>query len=157
MRLMIKAALVALCLAAPVPAVAGPLEDGNVAWARNDFATALRHWRPLAEQGNGDAQVNIGTLYQYGDGVPQDYGEALRWYRRAAEKGHGMGQNYLGLMYYRGSGVPQDYVLAHMWFNLAAAQGALWGAIHRDEVAAKMTPAQIAEAQRLAREWQSSR
>jgi uncharacterized protein len=60
-------------------------------------------------------------------------------------------------MYSRGEGVPQDFVQAHMWFNLAAAQGppvlSTMAQKHRDEIAEKMTPAQIAEAQRLAREW----
>jgi TPR repeat protein len=57
-------------------------------------------------------------------------------------------------MYANGHGVPQDYVLAHMWFNLAAATGMVeTAAADRDMVAAKMTPAQIAEAQKLAREW----
>ena len=50
-------------------------------------------------------------------------------------------------------GVPQDYVRAHMWYNLAAAQGDENGRKYRDDVAAIMTPEQIAEAQRLAREW----
>ncbi len=61
-------------------------------------------------------------------------------------------------MYEQGQGVPQDYVQAHMWFNLAASRSPP-GADHakavknRDILAAKMTPAQIAEAQRMAREW----
>ena len=61
-------------------------------------------------------------------------------------------------MYYVGEGVPQDYVEAHMWFNLAASRASdaevrKEMAVFRDHVAAKMTPAQIAEAQRLASEW----
>ena len=59
----------------------------------------------------------------------------------------------LGVMYYNGEGVPQDYVQAHMWFNLAASKGDENGRKNRDIVAKKMTPTQIAEAQRLAREW----
>ena len=56
-------------------------------------------------------------------------------------------------MYHRGDGVPQDYVQAHMWWNLAAAQGNEYGIEHRDLVAGHLTPSQIEEAQRLAREW----
>jgi TPR repeat protein len=56
-------------------------------------------------------------------------------------------------MYMNGQGVPQDLVQAHMWFNLAAAGGYADAQKSRDSVAAKMTPAQIAEAQRLASEW----
>jgi TPR repeat protein len=68
----------------------------------------------------------------------------------------------LGLTYANGEGVPQDYVLAHMWFNLAEARSnhpmmeKIAGEL-RDETAKRMTPAQIAEAQKLAREWQSKR
>jgi len=92
--------------------------------ASGDYATALRLLKPLAEQGLADAQFN------------------------------------LGVMYATGRGVPQDDVRAHMWYNLAAAGFPAAEAeprnvvvAVRDAVAAKMTPAQIAEAQRLAREW----
>ena len=77
----------------------------------------------------------------------------LSWYRKAAEQGHAKAQLNLGIMYFTGRGVPQDYVQAHMWFNLSAAQGDADATKNRDIVAAKMTPAQIAEAQKLAREW----
>jgi TPR repeat protein len=56
-------------------------------------------------------------------------------------------------MYHRGDGVPQDYVQAHMWANLAAAQGNEDARGARDVIAFMMTPSQIEEAQRLAREW----
>ena len=83
--------------------------------------------------------------------------EALRWYRKAAEQGYASAQNNLGLMYRNGEGVPQDYVEAHKWFNLAASRVTGEDANKyrktRDLVAEKMTTAQIAEAQRLAREW----
>jgi TPR repeat protein len=56
-------------------------------------------------------------------------------------------------MYEWGYGVPQDYAQAHMWFNLAGASGDADAIKKRDTIARKMTPDQIAEAQRLAREW----
>ena len=75
------------------------------------------------------------------------------WFHRAAEQGHPVAELYLEVMYAEGRGVPQDYVLAHMWFSLAAAQGEQ----RADQVLAmaeqRMTPAQIAEAQKLARDW----
>jgi TPR repeat protein len=92
-----------------------------------------------------------------GWGVPQNYAEAAKWYRLSADQGLAMSQTLLGQMYAHGEGVPQDYVLAHMWFNLAAAQGDQLAAGQRKSVAADMTPAQIAEAQKLAREWQPRR
>jgi len=97
-------------------------------------------------------------MYDKGQGVPQDSGEALKWYRLAAAQGDAVAQYNRGLMYANGQSVPQDYVQAHKWFNLAAAtpidKSTQDEAVKaRDSVAARMTPAQIAEAQKLAREW----
>ena len=138
-------------------AVAGPFEDGLATHERGDYATALRLWRPLAEQGTADAQHMLGIMYANGQSVPQDYAEAVKWYRLAAEQGSANAQYMLGIMYANGRGVPQDYAEAHMWFNLAASRAP---ASERDEAikmrnvaASNMTPAQIAEAQKLAREW----
>ena len=126
---------------------------GKEAIDRGDYATALKEWRPLAEQGEARAQTNLGVMYRLGEGVPQDDTEAVRWYRRAAEQGHTKAQFKLGAMYFMGRGVPQDDVQAHMWLNLAAAPGHELPRKIRDNLAEKMTPAQLAEAQRLAREW----
>jgi TPR repeat protein len=81
-----------------------------------------------------------------------DYPAALRWFRMAAEQGDAAAQLNLGFMYAKGQGVPQDYVQAHLWLNLAAAQGDQDAQERRDILARLMTPTQIAEAQRLARE-----
>ncbi len=128
-------------------------QDAVAAYKRGDYATALREWRPFAEQADAGAQFNLGLMYSKGQGVPQDYAEAVKWYRLAAEQGYADAQNNLGLKYDLGQGVPQDYVQAHLWYNLAAAQGNELASKNRDIVADRMTPAQIAEAQRLAREW----
>ncbi len=158
MRLL-KLLLLILVVCAAGPAVAGPFEDGAAAYAKGDYGTALRLWRPLAEQGDARAQYNLGLMYTNGLGVPQDDATAVSWYRKAAEQGFAEAQFNLGSMYYGGKGVPQDYVQAHMWFNLAAARfdasekNRDLAVKNRDQVAAKMTPAQIAEAQKLAREW----
>ena len=74
-------------------------------------------------------------------------------YRVGAEKGNASAQFSLGFMYEKGQGVPQDYVQAYMWFSLAAAQGTKGAAEWREHVAAHMTPAQIAEAQKMTSEW----
>ncbi len=119
------ALIAALCagftLGLTAPAWAG-FDEGVAAYNRGDYATAFREWRPLAEQGNADAQF------------------------------------FLGFMYDAGRGVPQDYAQAHMWYNLAASR--LPPGENRDIavksrkfVAKVMTPAQISEAQKLAREW----
>ena len=133
-------------------AAAGPVEDGAAAYSRGDYTTALKLLRPRAEQGDAEAQFRLGIMYRFGQGVPKDYADAAKWYRLAAEQGHASPQFSLGVMYAKGTGVPQDYVLAHMWFCLAAA-GHEYAVRNRDQVAGLMTPDQIAEAQRLAREW----
>ena len=117
----------------------------------------LENIRARAEQGDASAQFNLGNMHANDEGVPQDYSEAMRWYRLAAEQGDAGAQFILGVMYADGEGVPQDYVQAHKWFNLAAASAEVASreayVEARDDVAARMTPSQIAEAQRLAREW----
>ena len=128
--------------------------DSAAGYKRGEYATALREWRPLAWQGYAGVQTALAVLYRYGQGVPQDYAEAVKWYRMATEQGNVDAQFDLGFMYGKGRGVPQDYVQAHLWFNLAAAQAyGEQASRNRDIIADKMTPAQIAEAQRLARDW----
>jgi len=129
------------------------LQAGVNAYERGDYDMALAEFRPLGDQGDAVAQYNLGVMYDNGQGVPQDYQEAEKWYRRAADQGVAQAQSNLAMMYYSGQGVPQDYVLAHMWANLAASHGNEGPVEIRNIIATKMTPAQIAEAQRLAREW----
>jgi uncharacterized protein len=96
-------------------------------------------------------------MYETGRGVQQDNAEAFRWYSRAAEQGYSKAQWTLGIMYVNGSGVPQDYVQAHAWFNRAARSASDADDRDRavkslDSMTARMTPAQIVQAQRLARD-----
>jgi TPR repeat protein len=151
---MLRAILLTLALTlSAAPVAAGPFEDAEAAYKRGDYETVLQLIRPLAEQGDDIAQAMLGFMYDKGQGVPQDYAEALKWYRKAAEQGFDYAQHNLGIMYGKGEGVSQDYVLAHMWLNLAVAQGIDVAKNDRDALAKRMTPAQLAEAQRLAREW----
>ncbi len=117
MRNVVKAALVALVLALAAPVAAQDFETGKEALKRGDYAAALREWRPLAEQGNAQAQ------------------------------------HQLGYMYLRGRGVAQDDIHAHMWWSLAAGGGNEALTTARSLVAGRMTPEQVAEAEKLAREW----
>jgi TPR repeat protein len=191
-----KSAVAALILTVGLAGsvVAGAFEDETDAAESGDYETAMRLWRPLADQGdatvqnlvgqmyregtgvpqdyaaamgwyqkaadqgNAPAQFNLGFMYFNGLGVAQDYAAALSWYRRAADQGNTAAQLNLGVMYLQGEGAPKDYVSAYMWFNLAAAaipavEFPNVAAAYRDEVAEKMTSEQVAEAQRLAREW----
>ena len=101
----------------------GAFEDGYAAVKREDYATALRLWRPLAEQGYPNVQFNLGYMYDKGHGVTQDYREALKWYKLAAEQGLADAQLNLGIMYEISHGVLQDYREAIKWYRLAAEQG----------------------------------
>ena len=106
-----------------------------------------------AGQGHAGAQSALGLKYNSGAGVPEDDVEAVRWYRLAAEQGHAGAQWSLGTMYADGDGVPEDDVLAYMWWNLSAAQG--YGSAQEsiDFIEGRMTREQIAQAERLSREW----
>ena len=106
-------------------AAAGPYEDGDAASERGDYVAAMALWRPLADQGNADAQHRIAVLYDLGRGVAQDHTAAVRWYRMAADQGHANAQHNLGTMYEMGEGVEPDYALAAaiVWFRRAALQG----------------------------------
>jgi TPR repeat protein len=126
-----------------------------------NYVEAVKWYRLAAAQDDAGAQFNLGLMYDDGHGVHQDYSEAVKWYRLAAAQGNAGAQFNLGVMYHEGQGVPQDYVQAHMWMNLCAANATDPQKRHeaiqnRDQVARLMTPAQIAEAQQLARDWKSS-
>jgi len=122
---MLKAAATALIIAAGLArtATAGPLEDRLVAAEHRDYATAVRLWGPLAEQGNLDAQYNLGVAYQYGHGVTRDHAAAASWFRKAANQGLAAAQLSLGVLYENGVGVPQDFASAVSWYRKAAEQG----------------------------------
>lgn len=117
-----------------------------------DYAKSAEWYSMAANQGDAAAQTMLGTLCTLGRGVPQDYAKAVEWFGKSANQGDSAGQDFLGQSYEGGIGVPQDYVLAYMWFNLAAARLNL-ASEHRDAIATKMTSEQIAEAQKLTREW----
>ena len=113
----------------------------------------LEQTRARAEQGDALAQYDLGTMYATGFGVPEDDAEAARWHLLAAEQGDAFAQTGLGFLYALGEGVPQDFVLAYMWLNLAAAQGNEAAQGLKDRIAQQMTREQIAEGQRMSREW----
>ena len=108
-RLIIPVLLLTLVVAQPSPAAAGfaaaGFYEGDAAYKRGDFATALRELSPLANLGYAGAQYRLGVMYERGRGVPQDYKTAAKWYRRAAEQGDALAQQSLGVMYGQGQGV----------------------------------------------------
>ena len=194
MRALRRVVVLVLALALSAPVLAADYQAGLEAFQRDDYATALKELRPLAEQGNAEAQYYLGRIYSGGFGVTQDYAEAMKWYRLAAEQGDAAAQFFLGIIYEFGWGVSQDYTEAVKWYRSAAEQGdsngqgtlglmydqglgvardqvkgLMWYSLaaarfppgedrdtavrNRKIVATQMTPEQLAEAQRLAREW----
>jgi TPR repeat protein len=150
-----------------------------------DYVETVKWYRLAADQGHAGAQFRLGELYdpdQGPRGIQQDVQNTEKWWILAADQGHAGAQFNLGVMYEHGprpdrevsrarnrwkdgpeiykarpsdpfpyfQGLDQDFVLAHKWYNLSA-NGA-----DRDAVARRMTPEQIVEAQRLAREWRST-
>ena len=120
---------------------------------KQDYKEALKWYRKAADQGDASAQFNLGVRYGNGQGVPQDYETSVKWYRKAADQGDASAQHQLGLKYYFGKGVPKDLIYAHMWLNLAVTAGEKDSKKFRDRAEKKMTRAQLAKAQKLAREW----
>ena len=133
---------------------------GLVSQGMASAQTPLVETRQSADQGDASAQFYLGAMYAGGQGVPQDDAQAVAWYRKAADQGHVPAQVTLGVMYANGEGVPQDYVEAHKWRNIAASR--ITGdeqkryAETRDALAKQMTPAQLAEAQKRAADWQAA-
>jgi len=120
---------------------------------------ALESYRKAAESGNANAQSELGMRYHFGLwGVPQDYAQAANWLRKAAEQDNSNAQLLLAIMFRDGRGVPQDYVEAYKWLTLGTATVPTEtehtkAAQLLSELEKNMTPTQIEEGQRLAREF----
>ena len=150
-------ALLVVCFVPIGSARADAVARANAAYARGDYVRAVNILTPPALHGNANAQAFLGFMFEHGYGAPQVYDSAAGFYGQAAMRGNPFGQAMFGLMYDKGHGVPQDFVLAYKWLNLAAARARKRERDHflrlRDAVASKMSPAQIAEGQRLAMAW----
>ncbi len=155
-RILLSLFALFIVFAMPVgDAVGADYQKGLDAYNSGNYTTALREWKPIAEQGNALAQSNLGVMYERGEGVVQDYKEAVKWYRKSAEQGDAPAQYSFGQMYEQGLGVLQDYVLAYMWFHISASQEShVKPFVENDRiiVGKKMSPADISKAKNLARE-----
>jgi TPR repeat protein len=112
-----------LALLAPGASIAASYEEGDAAFQKKDYATAMRHWLPLAEAGHAGAQLGVARLYYSGLGVVLDYEIAAQWCAKAAEQGQPNAQYILGAMYRDGKGVEQDSSKAMSLSHKAATQG----------------------------------
>ena len=117
------------------------------------YVEAVRWYRLAAMQGSRDGEYKLCEMSERGQGLPQDYQEALHWCGLAADQGHGRAMFILGRLYHTAHGVPHDLVRAHMWYNLATAHGYEDGKKWRDRLDEEMSASEVAEAQKLAREW----
>ena len=125
-----------------------------------DYVEAIKWYRAAVAQGDAAAQNNLGSMYEYGLGVAQDYVEAVKWYQFSADQGYAKAQYNLGLMHANGRGVPPDFVIAHQWLDLAieadpplAPKDLDDATDNRDQIAARLAPEELAEAQRRVQEW----
>ncbi len=109
--------LAAFALQAMVPVARAGWDEAQEDYENGNYVKAYEQFRTLAEQGNADAQWDLGTMYANGQGAPKDYAEAVKWFSKAAEQGLAGAQFNLGIMYYNGTGVPQDYAEAVKWFS----------------------------------------
>jgi len=132
-----------------IPIACAGFDEAVAAYDRGEFTAAYEEFKSLAEQGDADAQWNLGMMYYNGQGVEQDSVEAVKWFQKSAEQGDADSQLGLGWMYANGKGIPQNLVLAHKWLNAAALQGSKAAINGVDSVAKMMTPEQITEAQHL--------
>jgi len=156
----------ATALMALAPAGAQSLEErmrtAAGAYERKDFALSVSIWRPLAQDGNAEAQTLLGAMYWQGEGVPRDHKEAARLYLLAAEQGYARAQNDLGFMYGFGEGIPpHDDVQAYKWISLAIDRYTVKNQERRDQaikdratLAARMSKSQLAEAEAAIKAWQ---
>ena len=107
-RFLILNSALLFCALLPITASAG-LAEGLAAYRNKDYATALREFKPLAQEGNARAQLGLGVMYTTGQGVQQDDREAAKWYRLAGEQGNARAQFVLGVIHGKGQGVSQDH------------------------------------------------
>lgn len=153
-RLLLAAA--ALCLGAG--AARAGMEEGRAYYRQGSYMHAFSEFRPLAEAGDPEAAAYLGAHYLYGLAGPRNFVQALKWYRFSAAHGNADGQLGLAIMYAKGQGVARDYVQAYLWLSLAAARlppGADRDqvAATRDDIAKRMSPEAVADAERAVADW----
>jgi TPR repeat protein len=148
-----------------LPARAQSLEErmrtAAGAYERKDFAVAISIWKPLAAEGNAEAETLLGAMYWQGEGAPRDHAEASRLYLAAAEQGYARAQNDIGFMYGFGEGIPpHDDVQAYKWISLAIERYTVKNQERIDQaikdratLKARMSSAQLAEAETAIKAW----
>ena len=131
-------------------------DEGEAAYHKRDYQTALREWQPLADTGDAEAQYKIGMMYRRGLGVKPDFHESAVWLLKAAEQGHGMAQARLARLLQDGKGIEKDVIEAYKWLILAVQNENPALEPVMLEVRSTLTAEQIAEAEARAERWQPS-
>jgi len=138
------------CLQIPHPFSASSVAYSQPSTKRGSVRP-LPDLRKMADQGDAEAQWRLGMLYLNGDGVRQNDREAAKWFQRAADQSYVPALTALGLQYWAGRGVQQDYNKAYFWYDLALAKGDQNAQSQLDELAAELTPAELATAHEQAK------
>ena len=130
------------------------LKKGLESFRSEDFATAIVEFIPLAEEGNAEAQYRLGLMHDNGDGTKQNSEEAIKWYTLAAKAGHAQAQGGLGWIYadFTDENGLRDNFYAYVWLSLAVSQGLESQKENRDEVKSRLSPTEIADAEKKAEE-----
>jgi hypothetical protein len=105
-----------------------------------------------AKKGDANAQLKLGICHYTGRDLPLDEGKAVQWFHLAAKQGNAKAQFYLGRLHFSGDGTRNDRESAYAWFTMAAAGGYRKAEEWRTVVCRKMTPEEVEEGCRLARE-----
>ena len=165
MKTLLPALLLLLVSALSLPSMAQSFEEqmrqAAGAYERKDMATAARIWKVWAAKGDPEAQTLLGAMYWSGEGVTRNLNEAARLYLAAAKQGYARAQNNIGFMLGFGEGVPpRDDVEAYKWIKLSTDRYTVKNQDRLDQaqkdlatLSARMTPAQITEAERRVRAW----
>lgn len=157
-RLGLAAAILVFGLAANGPAAfADGWKDATKAFARKEYAAAMKLFRPLAEKGNAIAQYKVAMMHKMGLGVPKSEKEARKWSKLAAKQGSPEAQQFLGSLYYKASGEESpDTLRAYVWYEMSAEQGNSEASKELASLSKEMTPEQLAKARKQAEECKSS-
>ena len=129
------------------------LDGAMKAWAAGDYNGAAKLLKPRADEGDPEAQFNLGLYYFQGLGGDRNYNEAAKLFRGAAEQGHIMAANNLGAMNMDGRGIPRNLPEAWVWFAVVAHRGDQAGGVLRDLVASQMTRPQVEQARDRFETW----
>ena len=107
----------------------------------------------LANQGDADAQWQLGLRYHNGEGIAQSDSQAMLWFQMAAEQGHVTAQSALGAYYWVGRGVPRDLSKSYFWSEIAMVQGDDISKSRLEGLSSQMTQAQVSAARQQAEVW----